>query len=233
LTEFEIEPIPGLPEVPPEGEEILWQGAPRWRSLALRAFHVRKVALYFGLLIVWYVASDLADGHPMGVALHAALWLALLTLFAVGVLTLLAWSMARATVYTITSRRVVMRFGVALPMTINLPFSQVASAAAKRHKDGTGDIPLTLTGGRRVSYLVLWPHVRPWHFVPAQPMLRAVEDGEAVAGILAGALSKAAEPRKTEDSARGTEPVARVEHEDRADGGGDALPSALGASGGD
>ena len=32
---------------------------------------------------------------------------------------------ARATVYTITTRRLVMRIGVALPTTFNLPFKQI------------------------------------------------------------------------------------------------------------
>lgn len=33
--DVQVEPIRGLPELPPEGEHILWQGAPdpgRWRS---------------------------------------------------------------------------------------------------------------------------------------------------------------------------------------------------------
>lgn len=32
--DFAVEPIPGLPELPPEGEHILWQGAPCWHALA-------------------------------------------------------------------------------------------------------------------------------------------------------------------------------------------------------
>ncbi len=28
--DFEAEPIKGLPEMPPEGEVILWQGQPNW-----------------------------------------------------------------------------------------------------------------------------------------------------------------------------------------------------------
>ena len=39
------EPIPGLPADLPEGERLLWQGSPAWMSLAVRAFHIRKVAI--------------------------------------------------------------------------------------------------------------------------------------------------------------------------------------------
>ena len=35
--DFAIEPIPGLPERPPQGEEILWQGRPNWWALAKSA----------------------------------------------------------------------------------------------------------------------------------------------------------------------------------------------------
>ena len=43
----------GLPERLPEGETLLWQGRPSWRQLALRAFHVREIAIYFALLLAW------------------------------------------------------------------------------------------------------------------------------------------------------------------------------------
>ena len=52
-----------LPEPLPAGESVLWQGRPEWRGLALRAFHVRMVAIYFALLAVWRVASGLMDGE--------------------------------------------------------------------------------------------------------------------------------------------------------------------------
>ncbi|MEO1362599.1 MAG: PH domain-containing protein, partial [Pseudomonadota bacterium] len=32
--DFEIEPVAGLPEAPPEGEQILWQGRPDTWALA-------------------------------------------------------------------------------------------------------------------------------------------------------------------------------------------------------
>jgi hypothetical protein len=154
--------------------------------------HVRKVAVYFALLVVGSAVAGIAGGAALRPTAMNAAWLLTLGASAIGLLALLAWAQSRATVYTITSRRVVMRFGVAIPMTMNIPFSQISSAALRLHADGTGDVPLALASARRASYLVLWPHVRPWHFGRVQPMLRAVADAGRVAEILARALSEAA-----------------------------------------
>jgi hypothetical protein len=164
---------------------------PRWQSMARHAFHVRKVALYFLALLVLHLVWKLSAGEPPLDALGGALWLAALAALAVGLLALLAWAMSRASLYTITSRRVVMRFGVAIPISVNLPFAQITKAALRAHGDGTGDIPLTMSGPVRAPYIVFWPHARPWHFSPPQPMLRAVPDAAKVAGILASALEAA------------------------------------------
>ena len=55
----------------------------------------------------------------------------------------LAWLFRRAACYTITSKRVLFQFGVALPMTMNIPLGKIANAALKTYRDGSGDIPLT------------------------------------------------------------------------------------------
>jgi hypothetical protein len=39
--DFDFEPVPGLPAELPAGETMIWQGRPQWRSLAVRAFHIR------------------------------------------------------------------------------------------------------------------------------------------------------------------------------------------------
>lgn len=187
--DFAFEPIPGLPARPPKGETILWQGAPDWRLLAIRALHVRKVFVYFGLLAVWRVASAFAEGDvtpalPMSVSVLAAM-----SLVAAAILGLIAYALARSTVYTITDRRVVMRFGVALPMTVNLPFRQIDGASLRAEADGHGDICLRLAE-KGFSTLVLWPHVRPWHYSKPEPMLRGIPDAAHVAEILAEAFAR-------------------------------------------
>jgi hypothetical protein len=189
----EIEPIRGLPEALPPGERILWQGSPEWPALAVRALHIRKVAAYFGLLAAASVAASVGiDGTALPAALGSAAGLALPALAALGLLGIYAFLAARATVYTITDRRVVMRFGVALSLTVNIPFRIVGSAGLKLDRDGTGDIPLSLTGSGKIAYLALWPHARPWRVTRPEPMLRAVPDAARVGRILAGALAAAA-----------------------------------------
>lgn len=178
----------GLPEALPQGERVLWEGGPDWKSLALRTFHARKVAIYFALLVAWRIAANLSDGTPLGGALTGAIGLILLGAAAVGLLCLLAWFTARTSRYAITSERVIMRIGIVLTVTLNLPFKAIGAADLKLRRDGNGDIPLTLAGSDRIAYLNLWPHARPWQLKHPQPMLRDVADAERAAGILARAL---------------------------------------------
>lgn len=191
MSEYEFEPIRGLPEPLPAGERILWQGAPKWWGLAKRAFHARKVAVYCILLLAWHSVTALADGEGAATAALATLGLVPIALVAIGLPVGLAWLFARSTVYTITNRRVVMRFGVAMPMTVNLPFRTIASAALRVDRKGIGDLPLALTGGDRIAWLVLWPHVRPWRLRQPEPMLRAIPEATEVAEILTEALTRA------------------------------------------
>jgi hypothetical protein len=193
VSEFAFEPVHGLPENLPPGEALRWQGAPNWRVLARRAFYVRTVAFYFGLLIVLQLFYLLSSGVTLKEAGLAALWLVLLGAAAIGILTLLAWLYSRSTVYSITDRRVVIRFGVALPMAVNIPFKIIESAGLRTYPDGSGDIPLVLGSGQKVSYLIMWPNVRPWRFSNAQPMLRGIPEARHVAEILTDALRSATE----------------------------------------
>jgi hypothetical protein len=186
--EHEHEPVPGLPAELPAGERMLWQGAPSWRALARRALHVRKVAGYFVLLAGWHVAEVMSAGSGFADAVRGATWLMVLGVLAIAVLTGLAWALARSTMYTITSKRVVLRFGVALPMSVNLPLKLVEAADLRRHDDGTADLPLTLLPGSRMGYLLTWPHVQPWHYFRVRPMLRCLPDGDAAAKALMTAL---------------------------------------------
>jgi hypothetical protein len=191
VSEFDFEPVHGLPARLPEGEALRWQGAPRWGALAVQAFHVRKVALYFGLLILFRVVYVITAGEPFSLALLSASWLFSLGTLAIAILTILAWLYSRSTVYSITDRRVVIRFGVALPIAVNIPFKVIESAGLRRYGNGIGDIPLVLGSGQSVNYLIMWPNVRPWRFFDAQPMLRCIADVDAAADVLASALREA------------------------------------------
>ncbi len=119
----------------------------------------------------------------------SALWLIFPAVSAMTVLAGLAWLFRRAACYTITSKRILFQFGVALPMTMNIPLGKIANAALKTYRDGSGDIPLRLSDGGRVSYLLLWPHIRPWRLRAPEPMLSSIPDAAVVAAKLAEVLT--------------------------------------------
>lgn len=189
--ELTQEPIRGIPAPLPPGESLLWQGAPRWRSIATHVFHVRAIAIYFAALLCWRLAVTLHDGGSLAAALVSSVPLVGLALVAIGVLSGIAWLMGRTTVYSITSQRVFLRIGVALPISLNIPFKIVGSASLKMFADGTGSIPLALAGRDRIAYLVLWPHARPWKFGRAEPTLRFLPDAKEAAHILSRAVAAA------------------------------------------
>ena len=103
---------------------------------------------------------------------------------ALGLLALTAWFSARTTVYTLTDRRILMRIGIVLTLTFNLPLRKLAAAAIRPQAKGHGDIALTLTGGDRIAYLNLWPHARPWLLKQPQPSLRCVPDARQLGELV-------------------------------------------------
>jgi len=186
--EYDYEPIPGLPGNLPSGERLLWQGSPAWWPLARRALRVLPVSLYFGLLALWQASSAWSVQHSLVAVRHSVTLPLLLGAAVVAMLMLVAWFSARATVYSITNHRLVIRHGIALPMSLNLPFAQIRSAAASLHRDGTGELALVLPKQQRVGYLLNWPHVRPGRYVQPQPTLRSLRDAAQVAQLLSTAL---------------------------------------------
>jgi hypothetical protein len=181
----------GLPGPLPAGERLIWQGQPEFRGLALHVFHVRKVAIYFAALILWRGWIAHADGRTLGEAAVHAAWALPLAALALGLLLALAWGYARTSVYTLTSKRVVIRTGLALPVTLNLPLASIASADLGR-RSSDGDIALATVEGQSASWLLLWPHVRPWRMARPEPALKCLGDAEAAARLLAIALAESA-----------------------------------------
>jgi len=188
MREHDFEPIRGLPGDLPAGETILWQGAPKFWLLAQQAFHIRAVAAYFAALIAWRAASALSGGESLTQVLAAAAFSLPIALAGLGLVTLLAWLNTKTTVYTITSKRVVLRFGLAVTKAINIPFTVIESAAVKSLDQGGGDVALALKAPNKIAFLHLWPHARPWRMAQPQPTLRGVADPSAVGAILAAAM---------------------------------------------
>jgi hypothetical protein len=180
-----------LPHDIPAGERILWHGRPRWISLARRAYRADFVLVYFAALTVWNVYSAAGDSGR-GAAARVAAKTVGIGAAALALVAVLSYLSARTTLYVVTSRRVVMKLGVALPIFINIPFKQIVGASTCSYGDGTGDIPVRLTSSARIGYFVLWPHARPFHFANPEPTLRSVANITAVAEALSRALCEAA-----------------------------------------
>jgi cytochrome b561 len=175
MSEYDHEPIRGLPGKLPDDEHIIWQSAPDWKQMAKSALHIRLSAIYFGLIVIWAVSrGDMNTASAVSV-----LGAAVVAMFA-----LFAWGVGRTTVYTLTSKRLVLRIGVALNKCVNLPLSQIDSANLKMLGNGHGNIVVDLKGMPRLGYLMLWPHARSLRFVRPQPMLRAIPDARNVAAML-------------------------------------------------
>ena len=212
MSEYDVEPVPGLPEQLPKGERMLWQGAPNWLALAISAFHVRKVAIYFTLLGVLGLVLGMSEGASLSQAMGSLVWLIVLGLVAVALLLVLAYLTAKAALFTITDKRVVMRIGVALQVTINLPFELIQSAALTKTAGGKGTIALKLMPEEKVSYLILWPYARPWRMRHPEPALRSIPDAGRVAELLAAALDgrpvAAMQAHEAAEDRRGYEPLA-------------------------
>ncbi len=166
---------------PASDERVLWKGRPNLGLLARTAFHTRTLALYFAALIVIALTMGKTDAAIVATVLGAAL---------LGLLYLLAWLSTRSTLYILTDVRLILRIGMAIETRINLPLKQITSANLRMRDKGHGDIAFELSGERLLGNLLLWPHVRPWHFTRPQPMLRGVPDAAGLAQLIAEARAQ-------------------------------------------
>ncbi|MBP0614871.1 photosynthetic complex putative assembly protein PuhB [Jiella mangrovi] len=222
MDEFDdIKPVVGREELP-KGETILWQERPDWWRLALTAFRLKWIGVWFLGFAVWKVGSTHHDTGSWALGFADAATLLPAIGFGVGVIMLLAFLMARSTSFTLTNRRLVMRYGVALPAQLNIPLSDIDSAGLKVNGDGSGDIVLSIPKKGRPSYFQLWPYARPWKFGSAEPLLRAVPGAGEAARLVADALVA------SQGGARGAVRNARPADEKRAETGfAGAQPAAM------
>jgi len=193
--DFASEPVPGLPARPPAGEEILWQGRPASFALARDAY---KITWFAGYFVVLAVSRASIIGNTLGEGVLIMLPYLVIGLAFCAMVYLVALIQARSTLYTLTSARVAMRIGAALTVTLNIPFKQLANATLALRQNGTGSIALETMGDTTISYLVCWPHVRPWRLTKTEPMLRCIPDARRVAALLAeAAQTRLSQPEVT------------------------------------
>lgn len=170
------------------GEQILWQGRPEASALRRHLLKGRWLAAYFAVLLGWKLTLIVAlrGLHPqemfdMAVLLGQGAAL-------MGILAYLAWALARSTTYTVTTLRVVIRHGIALQGTVDVPLRAIRSVAVRMHGDGTGDVALAVRDGGGVGYSKLWPHVRGLSPSAPVPMLRGLPDAALLGTRLARRL---------------------------------------------
>jgi hypothetical protein len=197
--------VRGLPAHLPAGEDLLWQGSPSWKTFAVRFCRIQWIAAYFVALAAWFAVSSLYAGESlddlvmpeMRVAGIAALFLTLTVVF--------SYAIEKTTVYTVTSRRVMIRAGVALPKTVNLPFARLNGASAELFTTGHGDIELMPMADERIAYFMMWPHLRGFSVSRGIPVMRSIPRARHAAAILGDAMSRFVE---TESPSVATAPAA-------------------------
>ena len=205
--DFATEALPGLPELPPEGEHILWQGKPNAWRLAWDSLSLPWVIGYFVFLTVWRFVA-VSDLLPFGQAVGASVPFLILGAIVVALLVLVGWVQAVSTVYTVTNRRVAMRIGAALTVTLNLPYTQVANIDMDLKASGHGTLAFDLKGDTKLGYLMCWPHVRPWHVFRPQPALRCIPDAARIGQLVARAAESRLATPQVSMGTPGAAPVA-------------------------
>ncbi len=182
--------IRGVPHPLPAGETVLWEGAPETRAISSHVFHWQLFAGYFVVMIViWIATTDLAIRSPEFLAGFLVRFG--LSAIVLAIVSVLSRVVARTTWYAVTNRRIVLRIGMVFPMSINVPFSVLESAAVARFKDGTGQLRITLAKEHRIAYIALWPHCRVFDVTHPQPLLRGLPEPQRVGSLLADAVAAA------------------------------------------
>lgn len=185
--EHEFEAQPGLPEPLPNDEHIIWQGKPDLKSFALHAAHLQWFAFYFAAMVALKAIAISRSAGGWVEEWPGFVWALGLSISALLMLGLLTYWSVNATMYTLTNRRLVMRIGIVLTITFNLPLKRLAQAGLHVYPDGSADIPIKLSPEDKIPFLHLWPHARAWKMAHPEPMMRCVPDGANVGKRLADA----------------------------------------------
>lgn len=202
--------ISGVDEPLPDGETVLWSGRPDVRAVARHVMHVRLWGAYMaGLTLIVGVsaATSLSPGDALRVMLFPVLLAALL----LAGIAYLARLTARTTQYVVTSRRLVLRVGVAFPIAINIPLRLVDGADLRMFRDGSGEIRLSLSPDVSLAYIALWPHVDSFRSLShPRPKLRGLPDAASVGALLRAAMEREVVSPAASVAASVRDPAARA-----------------------
>jgi hypothetical protein len=170
------------------GERILWQGRPVASALRRHLFKVRWLAAYLAGLLAWKLVLIVWVRGPRPQEVFDTATLLVQGAVLMGLVAYFAWALARSTTYTLTDLRLVIRHGIALPGTVDIPLRALRSVAVRVQSDGTGDVALTVRVGAGIGYSKLWPHVRGLSLSRPVPMLRGLRDAALLSTRLARRL---------------------------------------------
>ena len=179
----EFEPTFGFPESLPTSEKVLWQGSPCAWLIARRIFFLPHLFFYFLILscLTLIFNSEVLTLKDLFIKFLSYMSLGMVAIF---LLLAISYLISSTTVYSVTDKRVVMRIGIVLNLSLNIPFSKIETAELKAYPDKSGDISLNLVPDNKIAYLHLWPHCRPWFFSSPRPRLSCLKDVEVIASCL-------------------------------------------------
>jgi len=183
----------------PENEEVIWHGRPNLRRFSLSALGLRYLMLYLLIISITTFSSNFGN-------LTLLLFLQMMFPYIIScclagiILVMIGISQVIPTVYVITSKRIIIKSGLALIFMLNVPFDKVANIDKKVFNDGCGDISFKLIGNKRIPFFAGWPSVRPWYFNDPEPTFRCIPDVD----VVAFKLTSAAQARISEKNAVGT-----------------------------
>ena len=217
--EHEIEPVPGLPGRLPDGEFIVWQGQPEFKTVMTRLLRARWIAVYFAIAALWSVAVGINNSENAWALLGRVTFIGAAAIILFGLMALYARAVAKTSLYTLTNQRVVMRVGIAISASFNLPFKQIAGADFRVGKDGSGDVALTLKSGHGLSGSVFFPHQRGGLWRKLSPQMICLTDAKSVAEKLAQQLSAYAPMSQETEAVTGDKVILDVELPDQIVGG--------------
>ncbi|MGL4406262.1 MAG: photosynthetic complex putative assembly protein PuhB [Notoacmeibacter sp.] len=203
--EHEIEPVPGLPGRLPDGEYIVWQGRPEAKIVMTRLLRARWIAGYFAIAALWSVAVGINNSEALWALFGRVVFIAVAAVIVFALMAFYARAIAKTSLYTLTNKRIVMRVGIALSASFNLPFKQISGADFRVGADGAGDVALTLKPGHGLSGAVFFPHQRGGLWRKLSPQMMCLPDARHVAETLAEQMrAYAPTPQETEAKSSGS-----------------------------
>lgn len=177
----------------PKDEVIIWHGRPDLRRFCLTAIGIKYILVYLIIITCSIIYTRYGDFNLI-TFLQVLVPYLLSCCLAIILLVIVGISQVLPTVYVITSKRVIIKSGLALIFMLNVPFDKIASIDKNHYSDGSGNISFKLISNKRVPFFASWPSVRPWYFSNPEPAFRCIADVD----VIALKLSEAAQSRVSE-----------------------------------